>query len=349
MLKVIIKNMIRKSSKIYCLCKCIKKIKEDESFVSDIVNGNPLLMKCLSYGEENNDKNIYMINAGRVGQGFFAEFRSIINYLMYADRFGFIPVIKLTKDFEYYEENGVNGIRNPYEYYFEQPTRVSVDEVENSFNVFLSNPDHLIYGESYKKNFDGYCLSDAYLKKTGELISKYVKLKPEILEYFHNSICELGFTDYVVGVHVRGSDFKREYKGHPKIISCDRYIEEVRNIISSKAYDKIFLATDDLEAINVFKNEFGSKLIYYNDVQRTSGDVSVIFLANERKLHKYKLGLEVLRDVWTLANCKGLVAGVSQVSICAQMFNVSLNKSYEDKIIIDPGLSDNNKRFKNKE
>ena len=64
-----------------------------------------------------------------------------------------------------------------------------------------------------------------------------------------------------------------------------------------------------------------------------------------RKCHKYRLGLEVIRDMYTLAMCGGLVAGISQVAVCAQINKLAMGKEFEDLIVIDKGINRNAKNF----
>ena len=40
-------------------------------------------------------------------------------------------------------------------------------------------------------------------------------------------------------------------------------------------YEQIFLATDSLEAITLFQKEFGDRLVFYQDVQRSDGNIGV--------------------------------------------------------------------------
>ena len=51
-----------------------------------------------------------------------------------------------------------------------------------------------------------------------------------------------------------------------------------------------FLATDDSEAIDRFRETFGEKLVYYRDVIRSSGDETVMKSREERESHHYLLG-----------------------------------------------------------
>lgn len=336
-------KILDKYPKIDYLYQCIRKI-NDKEYVDRVLHPDPYTIKCDSFGTLNMGKNIYLIKAGRKGQGFFAEFRSILGYLFYCERFGFTPVVEIGPDFPYYEIDGVHGKNNAFEYYFQQVSDVSLEEAYNSFNVFNSHWAHLTYAESFEKENFGYSISESYLNKMGGLVRKYIFLQPWIKEYIKQSIAQIGGIDNTLGIHVRGSDFKMGYAGHPVLITPEKYADAASGIMDEKSYSKIFLATDDLHAIEVFKKRFGGKLAYYTDVKRTDEDVSVAFSEDNRKNHHYLLGLEVLRDAWTLAGCTGLVAGKSQVSICAQIINFSEkgNLRYSSVDIIDTGINKNN-------
>ncbi len=61
---------------------------------------------------------------------------------------------------------------------------------------------------------------------------------------------------------------------------------------------------------------------------------------SERPLHHYKLGLEVLRDIYTLANCDSLVCGLSQVSIAAQYINAAIGRKFKKVVILNNGINE---------
>lgn len=343
-------KILDKYPKIDYLYQCVRRI-NDKKYVDTVLHPDPYALKCVSLGNLNMGKNIYLIKAGRKGQGFFAEFRSILGYLFYCERFGFIPVVEIGSGFPYYETDGIHGKKNAFEYYFQPVSDVSVEEAYKSYNVFISHWAHLTYAESYEKKNFGYSISEAYLEKMGEIARKYITLQPWVEEYINQSIVQIGSIDHTLGIHVRGGDFKRGYAGHPGFISPEKYAQKASEIMDKEGYNKIFLATDDLHAINIFRGKFGDRLIYYNDVKRTDGDVSVAFSEDTRENHHYLLGLEVLRDAWTLAKCTGLAAGASQVSICAQIINIGgKNSAYKSVDIINSGINNNNAiRFDEKE
>ena len=87
-------------------------------------------------------------------------------------------------------------------------------------------------------------------------------------------------------------------------------------------------------------------MVYYDDVYRGNSTAGVHTTKGDRENHNYKLGLEVVRDMYTLAACNGLVAGMSQVSMSARITNKAFYMPYESVCIIDKGLSQNGKIYK---
>lgn len=314
----------------------------------DIAGRNGMRLVCSSYGGANKDKNIYHICFGKAGNGFFAQFRFTLKYLLYADRFGFVPVIEWSDELPYAEDYMVNGTNNVFEYYFEQPSEISVEEMHRSYNVFEAEEIHItdfflkkemLHGEN------GYEMSEDYMDELAKIMKKYIRLNAKTQRYIKTSIADLLGRKKTIGVHYRGSDYKNNYNEHPTASNLMDYIVAVKEVVELGEYEQIFVATDDEEALNGFVKEFGDKLAFYADVARTKGNTSVAFSESEREKHHYLLGLEVLRDMYTLAMCDGLVAGLSQVSNCARIAKKSNDQAYKDVRILNSGINHNGNVF----
>ena len=75
-------------------------------------------------------------------------------------------------------------------------------------------------------------------------------------------------------------------------------------------------------------------------------DESVAYSKSSRENHHYLLGLEALRDQYTLSACDGMVCGLSNLSITARLFKRGIFKEeYKDLVILDKGTNQNNKAF----
>lgn len=58
-----------------------------------------------------------------------------------------------------------------------------------------------------------------------------------------------------------------------------------------------------MQVVEAYKREFEDRFIYYIDTYRSEKKKSVAFSRNDRDWHKYRLGMEVLCNVYTLAAC----------------------------------------------
>ena len=305
-------------------------------------------MLCSSYGELNKNKNIYFIHDGKKTSGFFAEMRILLKYFAYADRFGFAPVVLWDSSFPYAEEQAIRGTKNPFEYYFVQPSGVSLEEMHQSYNVFYAKEIHVsqsFLNREIEDGENGYWMSEKYMERLSEYVKKYIRFNSYTEKYLNDNINRLINGKKTIGVHVRGTDFNNRYNNHPITISLDKYLKAVDEVLQTNRYEQIFLATDDLRILQIFKEKYGNGLMYYKDTAREKGNRSVAFSENERENHKYLLGLEVLKDMYTLTACEALIAGISQVSLMARVFKKSTGCDYQQKIILDEGYYKNNNVF----
>lgn len=328
------------------ILRCIKNLKDD-SFVKTVMEyrrGYHLISFQTNETYEI-DENVYHIVIGNAVDGFFSFFRETLDCLYYADKLGLVSVVEYTNDVKYSEEHLVFGTRNPFEYYFVQPGKYGLGDLCRISRVFLHERPHRNYAEEIGNN-TAYNVSEEYISAMAKIARKYIRLRPEVNERMR---CDIGAMMFkgkkILGVHYRGTDFKQGYKHHPKIVSVEEYIKIIEELLKQNNYERLFLASDDLEAISCFKKKFKDKICMYEAVRGNSMR-SVMFSEMNRAFHHFELGYEVLRDVWTLAQCDGLIAGVSQVSICARIMNRSFDRSYMDEIVIDHGLNNGNRIYR---
>ena len=285
--------------------------------------------------------SVYDINIDTPYCGFFAVYRYMLEYLYFADRAGLIPQIRFT-NFAYFDCDLQEKCKNPFEYYFLQPADIEIE----SLKVVESKLEHshmvsfILAGE-----IGSYSISELYIEELAKMQQKYVRLNKKSEEFIYSGINRLLQNQKVLGVHARGTDYRVGYNNHPICVETKEYFEMIEKILNQEKYDYIFLATDDSNILGAFVKRYGDKVIYYNDVERAGGQVSVAFQKSNRNYHKYKLGLEVLRDAYTLAHCDSLIAGISQVNICARIIKRSMGQTYNSLNIIDKGIHRNNNQF----
>lgn len=315
--------------------------RKDTRFVKNVmtIGDDFSLVNLIKMGSEKQGAPLYYIAPDATGSGFFADHNRLLSYLYYADYFGLCPVVEYSKGYSYAEKEPVNGTCNPFEYYFRQPGGVSLQTLSDANMVIKCRKENAALAGKLNDTGKGYDFSEEYLNELGRISAKYIRLNDIVEPWMQDQITKCLGEKKTLGVHVRGTDFKRNYKGHPIKISTEEYLAAAKKIFGDTSYEQVFLATDDVEALELFRKEFGDKLCCYADVVRSSGDETVMKSTAERKNHHYLLGLEVLRDVCTLAVCDSLVAGLSQVSFAARIWKKSMSGEYERISVLDKGMN----------
>ena len=92
----------------------------------------------------------------------------------------------------------------------------------------------------------------------------------------------------------------------------------------------IFLATDDADAVGVFKKAFGARLIVQDSITRTTASKPEVHFSDWGRL-SLSDAEDILVDTLLLARCNVLVHASSSVSTMASLLNPSLTlvRAYE--------------------
>ena len=344
----LVKNKIANKKKLYFLLFCLKKV-NDSRFIDLVLNKKDIIY-CKNFGDQNKNKLFYFIDIETNGMGFGAYLRWVIHVLYDADSFNAIPVIKFGKGCPYLEKNQFMNTDNPFEYYFNQPTKYNVKDIFESQRVIVFNIWSLVRIDEtigiIKNSNDmpiGYQnITNEYLKNLGAIYKNYIFLNEHSERFIKQSIKSVFPKDWgnkkILAVHVRGTDFALHWDQHPNIVQAEDFFYVIDKALLEKNFQYIFLATDDSARLELFKNRYKEKLLYFKDVHRSDGKINVSFEKIDRPYNNYLNGLEVLRDMYTMAYCNGFIAGLSQVSVSTRIINRSLDKQFEYEKIIDKGI-----------
>lgn len=333
-----LKNYVKHSPRLECLYMCLNALGNQELAKQIVgIKRNPYNLIMRRNGNLLPDKNIYSIlfDKGYEVNGFCSLFRFVLSHLAFSEDINMIPYVSWGKNTLYYDET-INWTNNVFDYYFETVSEVSLNDVLSCAHVVISKgADASAFGTT-----NGYNISNEEIKKMGKYVCKYIKLKPEIENQINKDFYTKGRT---LGVHVRATDFNKGYNRHPIVVTPIEYLEHVKIVFEEKKFDNVFLATDDYHVVELFKSELGDRLFYYDGTYRSINGEAIHY-NNEsinREHHKYKLGLEILKDFYTLGRCDGLIAGKSNVSMCAQIIKESQSSPYLYLEIIDKGVNHN--------
>lgn len=332
-------DFIQGHERLRFVLRCIKRFGDDE-FVYDVNHMYEDLMtiKTIQNGERQKGKVLYKITVGgRVG--LFAAFRYILLQMYFADSLGLYPIVVLEENFPYYDSEGVRGTKNPWEYYFNQYMGLTERDLCEGYRVVKNQMPLLSDSLREIDTINSYRVSNEFIEELAVTARKYVSLRSEVKMEIEKSIADLLGEKKTLGVQIRMGDMMANYDGHPIVPSLDIYIERINKAMENEQFERIFLATDDKRALDVMIKVYGEKLVYYEAVTRVEGMYLPIDL--DRKDSGYVCGLEVLRDMYTLVACHGLVAGMSQVSTTSRIIKESLMEKYQYLDIIDCGLNKN--------
>jgi hypothetical protein len=114
-----------------------------------------------------------------------------------------------------------------------------------------------------------------------DLLIKYIKVKPEILDI----IKEKPSIDNYIGIHYRNTDIKTN-------------LNSIINNISKYKYNNIYLATDDSSAYDKLKSAFPNYNIYQYTKPINSNGIPIHYAYDD----KYNLVLNLLIDLYFLYN-----------------------------------------------
>jgi hypothetical protein len=150
-----------------------------------------------------------------------------------------------------------------------------------------------------------------------------------VLEQAHQTCVQFLDGRFCIGIHRRvGNARVADLQSDGAVPSLDLFIKAVEAILAILTKEgisdhAIFLATDDAEAVAVFKRAFSSRLIVRDNVQRTTSDaVEVHFRAWDRL--SITDAEDVLVDTVLLSKCDVLVHASSSVSTAASLINPAL-------------------------
>lgn len=112
----------------------------------------------------------------------------------------------------------------------------------------------------------------------------------------------------ILGVLMRGTDFKRCPKGHPIPHNMDHVINDVLKRVKEEKYDFVYLATEDSEILKVFEQKIGEQLLYTNQQRTDSCDMPLMKVKFARDNDGYLRGLEYCTVIEMLSTCDGIIA-----------------------------------------
>lgn len=330
---------------LYLIAKIFKNRKSKEYIDNHLNLDDNYNIVSLIKGKHNNEEIFGEIVPNSKNDGFFASIRWALDGLYFCDYYAIKPIIKFADnslyfDFEYGKQ------KNPFEYYYEQPFKISSSKLDSTNTIIKITKNNFKLAENLNNNM-GYQVSDEYIDTMALIMNKYLKFNVETQNKINEDLKEKNLSEEILGVHIRGTDYKKSFKNHPIYVDVESYYDYIDHALNKYKFKKIFLATDDLDILDKVIDHYGEDMVIYSkNIKRGKGTVGVHIENSNRQFNQYLLGLEVIFDMCSLAECGGIISGMSQVGLVARIYKKSQKKNFLYDQVINKGINKNGKNFK---
>lgn len=311
-------KLVALACKIPFLAYCREKI----LYYRDYNKNNENRLSC---GTKNPDKVFYVIRNYTYEAGWGSILIYVTRHIKYALEKGFIPIVDMQNYPNMYQENKENS----WETYFKQLSDYSLEEVYSSKNVILCS------SEFAKKGY--ICFEDKDWDEYCSIFNKYIHLKEDIQLAIDEERKHLEIENKcVLGVLVRGTDYVSLAPSlHSVPLSAEETITKINSI--KERYDKIYLATEDDDIFNSFKEFYSNDVLCYTNQKRFLSEEVTDYLANvidKQKVSVREFSISYLKVLYILASCNSLMG-----SGCGGLYTAGLinNNKYDEKVVMSNG------------
>ena len=228
-------------------------------------------------------------------------YRMTMGHVYYALSKGWLPVVDMQNYPNLYLLSEKLGKENSWEYYFEQPLKIKLEQAYNGENIVLSDGFKIEPYPDYSTNLlekkDDTLAEWRMLVKWG-----FLKVKAEFADEIAGIHEELFLPkERVLGVFLQGKD------DSPSIESATAIAEAK---FTEWKCNKIFLITQSQSVVEAFKNKFDDKCILLDqlDVEYYNSDTTTDSESSELEDEPFLRGKKYLTQMVLLSTCNFLIA-----------------------------------------
>jgi hypothetical protein len=287
--------------------------------------------RILTWNGRKFDKVYVIQNHDLLNTGFSAFLIYALNGIRKSEALNAIPVIDFhSRNVPYFYEHSKG--ENIWTYFFEKLSpyslkdvlqwekegKISHDQIEYTDLQQASkdhqyDPDRLATFWSWEKPHDKAAWMMSKRAQGRVYIKKYIRPKASIQVKVDDFIRAHFETNFIIGVHIRGTDFC-----YANPTSLEAYLQEVGKLLlktNRKDY-RIFLATDQHQYVEAFKQRYGEKVLCWDAVRSDNHICPVRF----DDVSGYKKGEDELIDMLLLSKCHHVIKGAASVGELALWF-----------------------------
>ena len=213
--------------------------------------------------------------------------------------------------------------KNSWEYYFNQ-TKIGPEESYNKMNSLVRG--NLVYNDT-----NAFMNPDQYITLKEKFFRNF-KIKDYINSEINDFYSKNIRGKVTLGVQIRLTDYTYGGHNHPPL---EIYIARIEWILEKNPeIEQIFLATDDSKVIPKLERIFNIPILYWPNMFRADEDNLHLNpydrLESERDLHRYTMGIECMKEIFTLTKCDYLLkAYTSSMSILGVILSENIKKVYK--------------------
>lgn len=266
--------------------------------------------------------------------GLFGHYITNLGWIEYALRKNMIPVIDMQNYQNSFHSAEEVGYVNTWEYFFEQPGKVGVDEALRSGKaryIWKEIPDY-----QPNESLD-FLYNEQIVDYFRDISRKYIVIKDDVkkeLEIEEKKLFEENSRKRILGVLARGTDYitLRPYF-HPVQPTVDKLCNKIDEYRKRFDCEKIYLATEDQKILDTLKRRYSSDLLYTDQKRiyktNTYLNDTAEFVNRSGKIR----GVEYLKSIYLLSRCNGLVAGRTSGTVGAML----MSEGYEFQYVFSLG------------
>ena len=247
--------------------------------------------------------------------GLFSYFITTLGGIAHAVENNMIPVVDMKNYPNSYLFDDEVGKINSWEYFFNQPGGISVDDALKEKKVVMGrrNPTYVFPNPNYYRDW----LSDTHkLDYWRHIAEKYIRFTQPVLDKFESDKKELfDNKSKILGVSCRGTDYvSLRGKHHPIQPKPEDVIKKAEDVVRNEAFDYVYLTTEDKNIVEKFQNEFGERLILPKREYVKfdyKGKKQIIVYSTGRNQDKLVQGVEYIVSMLLLNECQGLITSIT--------------------------------------
>jgi glycosyltransferase involved in cell wall biosynthesis len=255
---------------------------------------------------------------------------------------------------------GTFGDGNLWSLFFETPFGRTLEDLNDAEFLYkgmtVAEPRHNEYREpllTYKRAYDLYRSPwfPHFRKQYNEAFRKHIRvnesIKAEVDHLFEGS----ANGKFMISAHVKHPSHVIEQPGG-ELAATEGYLDLITEYLKNRKLSLsgqdwcVFLATDQENVVDRFKNRFGSNVLCFDDVRRTTAaedgeyraasavDPEVIgyqvqnLVASDPEQWSTQMGVEILRDLLGMARADALFHVVSNVATAASYVNPEMEMHF---------------------